>query len=361
MDFVIVTPGRKWIKAAKNPAETDTGGDESISGFYSVKKGRGITFFDLAGTPFAFLVAHRPGERFFVTCSMTCEGLRYMHSTSSIDEVKLGIDKLGYGDTNRLAQCIIEDLALHTAAEVLASANISIDVVASLASNTHDNDDERSVVEQAGLIQSLGGEYYPTSAGRVLLMRNGFEDTPSGWSKIMTPPPVDSTHTESANASESTRGQEGMTAILANDLSGLALDWAVATADGLRVKVLTVAEQLEKLDWSKFTDCERERLPQLYTLKLKIVDDSGYAHNNCPAYSTDWSAGGPLVTKYRVDIEHYDQVYASCRYQGGSGPQFKDGDELIAVCRAVVAVLLGETVHVPDALAQMQNPSRAAA
>jgi hypothetical protein len=358
MDFIISTPGRKWIKAAKNPANTDTGGDESISGFYTHSK-RGVTFFDLTGSPFAFLVAHRPGERFFVSCGMTSEGLRYLHSTSSIDDAKLGIEKLGYADSCQLARTIIEDLALHAASAVLATANITIEVVAAVASNTHENTAECEIVEQAGLIQSLGGEYFPTSAGRALLMRNGYEDTQTGWTKV-DPVLADPVSVGLFVPAEATSTAEGFTAVLANDLNGLALNWAVATADGIKVKVLTVADQLENVDWSKFTDYERERLPGLYDLKLKIVDETGHAYNNCPAYSTDWNAGGPLIKKYRVDIEHYDQVYASCRYQGGSGPSFRDDDELVAVCRAVVAVLLGESVLVPNALVAAGQVRKAA-
>jgi hypothetical protein len=66
--------------------------------------------------------------------------------------------------------------------------------------------------------------------------------------------------------------------------------------------------------------------------------------------STDWAQGGPLIKKYRVDLDHYDTVHATCRYQAGCGPQVMADDELVAVCRAVVAMLLGETIQVPALL-----------
>lgn len=55
---------------------------------------RGILFSNLQGEPFAFLVANRHGERFFVSCSRsTPDGgrTRYLYTTMTQDERTLGL------------------------------------------------------------------------------------------------------------------------------------------------------------------------------------------------------------------------------------------------------------------------------
>jgi len=67
------------------------------------RRAGGILFRDADRTPFAFLVANRHGERFFVSCHLTAHGLRYLFSTCADDERRLGIATLGYGERQRLA------------------------------------------------------------------------------------------------------------------------------------------------------------------------------------------------------------------------------------------------------------------
>lgn len=65
----------------------------TASGFFHVAK-NGILFSDPSGEPFAFLVANRHNERFFVSCSKSkADGdqIRYMFSTSSLDEKRLNL------------------------------------------------------------------------------------------------------------------------------------------------------------------------------------------------------------------------------------------------------------------------------
>jgi hypothetical protein len=182
MTYKIATPGRLWIAAAKNVAKTDTGNDEAVSGFYIRKQG-GITFFDLAGNPFACLITNRHRERFFVSCSMTSEGIRYLHSTMTCDEVKLGIDQLGYGDTNRLAQSIVEDMDQQVAAIALTRAGLTVEHIANAANNLTVSDADRLAMDRAGLIEAMGDETYLKPDGRIMLMRSGYADSATGWKK----------------------------------------------------------------------------------------------------------------------------------------------------------------------------------
>ncbi|MGJ0578577.1 phage protein NinX family protein [Xenorhabdus bovienii] len=105
--------------------------------------------------------------------------------------------------------------------------------------------------------------------------------------------------------------------IKTSELTGRALDWAVALADGFDINSLI-------------------GMPQL-----------------TPEYSTDWSECGPLIEKYNIELvnELLDCVlfwsancnYVSDDYLDGQTPQ-------IAICRAVVAAQLGSQVNIPDDL-----------
>lgn len=66
------------------------------SGCFKVTS-KGVLFMLPDGSPFAFLVANRHGERFFVSCSRQSDGrVRYMYSTALRDEARLGLAGMGY-------------------------------------------------------------------------------------------------------------------------------------------------------------------------------------------------------------------------------------------------------------------------
>ncbi|MGE8063930.1 phage protein NinX family protein [Pseudomonas sp. NPDC089569] len=131
-----------------------------------------------------------------------------------------------------------------------------------------------------------------------------------------------------------------MVDVPAKGLSGAALDWAVALAEGL----------------------EPALTPPNYGDRESLV----YIVNTEPLYrpSTDWSQGGPLRDKYRVAVyEVYHEVYQNCvaAILRGENPEpwidisegFADAygpTALIAICRAIVESKLGVTVSVPGCL-----------
>lgn len=67
--------------------------------------------------------------------------------------------------------------------------------------------------------------------------------------------------------------------------------------------------------------------------------------------STDWSLGGPLIQRYGVDIEHLGDGRVLARIVENGAVELGP-DELIAACRAIVAMQLGDTVQVPAELAE---------
>ncbi len=109
------------------------------------------------------------------------------------------------------------------------------------------------------------------------------------------------------------------------DLTGAALDWAVAKAE-----ISPMEMPPKDRVWSKY----------------------------CATYSpsTDWSQGGPLIEKYAVTLTPFAISF-------GGSPSYwlvqpwdqhclpVDGPTpLIAACRAIAASVLGETVSVPREL-----------
>ena len=109
--------------------------------------------------------------------------------------------------------------------------------------------------------------------------------------------------------------------VAVKDLSGAALDWAVAQVEG----------------------------KQVTPLKTGLIFGVECGHP-C-RYSTDWSQGGPLLHKYKACFAAYDYGYLcllahnDLHHGQGKGP-----DHLTAACRAIVAAILGDIVKVPACL-----------
>ncbi|MGK4476314.1 phage protein NinX family protein [Aeromonas molluscorum] len=108
-----------------------------------------------------------------------------------------------------------------------------------------------------------------------------------------------------------------------NDLSGRALDWAVAEADGL--------------------------MPYPFKGEFWVLD--GKTNAPLPKFSTDWAQGGPLRDNYDVGIEPgvpdgIPYAYVPSRDLDGS----RGETALIALCRAIVSAKFGGFVKVPAVL-----------
>ncbi len=116
------------------------------------------------------------------------------------------------------------------------------------------------------------------------------------------------------------------------DLTGAALDWAVAKVDGIEYRHAGIK-------------C-RTRLT-----------GRTFHHYTKPNFmpSTDWSQGGPLIEKHLIELgaptaegTFAGVWYASWEWGPPSG--FFGSTPLIAACRAIVASALGDTVSVPKEL-----------
>lgn len=116
------------------------------------------------------------------------------------------------------------------------------------------------------------------------------------------------------------------------DLSGAALDWAVAKSIGAYRGEYVVCEGGEP--WPAWI------LPEWFPVK---------ATTGAFSPSTDWAQGGPLIDKFEVEILRAGSAIHAKRY--GMTNSAGDGETtLIAACRAIAASHFGDTVSVPKEL-----------
>lgn len=105
--------------------------------------------------------------------------------------------------------------------------------------------------------------------------------------------------------------------IKTSELTGAALDWAVAKCEGREMRAWRTYKRLNQTN-----------------------------------YSTDWSQGGPIIEREGIDLEFRpmgssQDWYAvdTSRDHWGSGPT-----PLIAAMRCYVASKLGDTIDIPEEL-----------
>lgn len=113
-----------------------------------------------------------------------------------------------------------------------------------------------------------------------------------------------------------------------SELTGAALDWAVAKCEGYAPK--------DERGWAIW----------------RHVRGVGSQHR----YSTDWADGGPIIEREWLDItpwpnESREDMRWHCQQHDSSGDCAQYGETpLIAAMRCYVASKLGDEVDVPDEL-----------
>lgn len=137
-----------------------------------------------------------------------------------------------------------------------------------------------------------------------------------------------------------------------SEMLGVVLNWATFCAiyTGMQPTINVV----ESTSRSIFPGGKPVTFPRVVSLSYSGA--YGFEHHWYP--SSDWEYGGPLLTRFNIDItvERKDLYYASVC--DDSGMPVMPGDvngafgptHLIAACRAIVASVLGETVSVPKEL-----------
>lgn len=149
-----------------------------------------------------------------------------------------------------------------------------------------------------------------------------------------------------------------MVELKVEELSGAALDYAVAIATEAWKSAHTLYPTMT-LD-PRFSGVELRPYPRgefgSILMTCVLVPNNPFRQDP-QAYlpSADWSHGGPLIDKYRVDISSppSDTSPAGWDARVDDGQcllWIKGSTPLIAACRAIVAAKLGPTVSVPAEL-----------
>lgn len=120
--------------------------------------------------------------------------------------------------------------------------------------------------------------------------------------------------------------------IRTSDLTDIALDWAVCEATGLLAAYPRVRKDFA-LQWPS----------------------TGNQHLHP---STDWSQGGPIIEREKIDLNHYRLADKTAMWEAsgsigakGAGYRYAVGPTpLIAAMRCYVASKLGDEVEIPSEL-----------
>lgn len=119
-----------------------------------------------------------------------------------------------------------------------------------------------------------------------------------------------------------------MVKVKTEELTGAALDWAVAKVMGVKV----------------ITDPNSPRQRQM------VEDTEAVNGWYCYSPSTDWSHGGPLIEKSYVSVQIMRGGWEADVFDARIPSLQWSNSPLEAVCRAVVASRLGDEVEVPQEL-----------
>jgi len=127
-----------------------------------------------------------------------------------------------------------------------------------------------------------------------------------------------------------------------SELSGIALDWAVAKAEGL----LEPKEFFGKMVPSVVLDMEywTDGTPMV---RLNPCPDVYYRAEYDP--STSWQHGGPIIECEFIGLQRWNEEHEWAADIGGGFEQYGP-TPLIAAMRVYVASKLGDDVDVPEEL-----------
>jgi hypothetical protein len=112
-----------------------------------------------------------------------------------------------------------------------------------------------------------------------------------------------------------------------SELTGAALDWAVATALGRGPKYNMESHGRTWRGW--------------------WLVGPGFEYEPMPSYSTDWAQGGPIIEREGVAL----YLYSSSEWNAHVGSKESVGPTpLTAAMRCYVASKLGDEVEIPEEL-----------
>ena len=119
-----------------------------------------------------------------------------------------------------------------------------------------------------------------------------------------------------------------------DELSGAALDWAVAKCEGQRVYI-----------------AHNHTMTGVCILDAELVDmDVDGPRDFCP--SRDWAQGGPIIEREKISIRQWTNVPVVHAYMPQDGAQWSADAQspLIAAMRCFCRSKLGDEVDIPEEL-----------
>tara|TARA_R110000868_G_scaffold37403_1_gene132366 strand:- start:1759 stop:2157 length:399 start_codon:yes stop_codon:yes gene_type:complete len=128
--------------------------------------------------------------------------------------------------------------------------------------------------------------------------------------------------------------------IKTSELTGTALDWAVAKCEGVAVEINSVEKIIARRLYSLTVE-EEAKLPR--PIPYCTIPGVGQAQ-----YSSNWTQGGPIIAREKISVIEgsNDEGQAAKRpYKFSYGPH-----PLIAAMRGYVASKLGAEVEIPEEL-----------
>lgn len=122
--------------------------------------------------------------------------------------------------------------------------------------------------------------------------------------------------------------------IKTSELKGTALDWAVSKCEGW-----------EPIDYSG----------NLANIWVQRLNKRGVMEHGQPLrYSTDWSQGGPIIEREKIQINPSisSNAWGACNPSQGQCVWVWAATPLIAAMRSFVISKLGNEIEIPDELIQ---------
>jgi len=132
-----------------------------------------------------------------------------------------------------------------------------------------------------------------------------------------------------------------------SELTGAALDWAVAIADGFKPAQLYISK------WSKHSPAS------IYTRTFDDDGnpDGGYMTGPDRLYSRKWEAGGPIIEREGIDFGKNGPVGTPTAYEASiSSAIYYGPTPLVAAMRCYVASKLGDEVEIPELILVEEKP-----
>lgn len=129
------------------------------------------------------------------------------------------------------------------------------------------------------------------------------------------------------------------------DLIGLALDWAVSVADGLR-PVMRHDYMRTKAAANNYKGDLAWHL-EVTPNEPITVDEAGVTHV-LRAYSEQWSKGGPIIEREKIAVDWDHDCWNASTDEHPA--YYSAATPLIAAMRCFVASRLGDEVDIPEEL-----------